>query len=645
VIGASGAYARLAAGALLALLLASCGDGDGAAPIDSAQAPPAATAVPAPPAEPSPPTEPAPPPVTEEEADPAGGGTVRIGWEGEFGFTDGLDPTGEYLAEGWGILSSLLVRTLVGYRHVAGAPGDELVPDLATDLGSVSEDGLTVTFTLRDGVRFGPPLSRAITSDDVRFAFERIGTPPLLAPYAFYYDVVAGMREFAAGESDTIAGIETPDERTVVFHLTQPTGDFAYRLSLPAAAPLPPEVAGCFHDPAAYGAYLVSSGPYAIEGADDQDASSCETLEPLEGFDPAAELRLVRNPDYDPESDDTGGRTNAPDRFVFSVLPDAEEIVSRIESGTLDGEVATVSAGTAARYAADARLADRLHTGESDSLVFIALDVAHAPFDDVHMRRAANLAIDKRAVQLAHGESLASIATHAFPDGLLAGMLEGYDPYATAGSTGDEQRARAELAQSVYDTDGDGRCDDPACASVSLPVSGSPTELAYAEVVRASLAPLGIVVDVQIGDEAAESPGAGTLTLNVWGKDYADASTFAILLESSSIGPPFGLNLSLVGLTAEQAEELGLDAARLPAPSVDGAIAECRALTAGPERTACWAEVDRVVMEDVVPWIPLLAVRTADIVGPAVTRYEFDQFSGGPSWAHWAVDPARQTAP
>ena len=92
-------------------------------------------------------------------------------------------------------MSNLLVRTLVGYKHVSGAEGNEIVDDLA-EVPAPSADGLTYTFTLKEGVRFGPPLSRAITSDDVRFAFERIATPSVIAQYGFYYSVIAGLDAF-----------------------------------------------------------------------------------------------------------------------------------------------------------------------------------------------------------------------------------------------------------------------------------------------------------------------------------------------------------------------------------------------------------------------------------------------------------------
>ena len=67
------------------------------------------------------------------------GGTYRVGWESSFGWTSGFDPTGEYLANAFAIYSSLLVRTLVGYNHVAGAAGNKLVPDIATTVAEADE--------------------------------------------------------------------------------------------------------------------------------------------------------------------------------------------------------------------------------------------------------------------------------------------------------------------------------------------------------------------------------------------------------------------------------------------------------------------------------------------------------------------------
>ena len=111
-----------------------------------------------------------------QRGDAARGGTYRVDWESSFDFTSDFDPTGEYSVQAFGLYSNLLVRTLVGYNHVAGPAGNALVPDLATSLGAISNGGRTYTFTLKPGIRFGPPLNREITSKDVAFAFERIGT-------------------------------------------------------------------------------------------------------------------------------------------------------------------------------------------------------------------------------------------------------------------------------------------------------------------------------------------------------------------------------------------------------------------------------------------------------------------------------------
>ena len=250
------------------------------------------------------------------------GGTYRVEWESSFDFTSGFDPTGEYSVQAFGIYSNLLVRTLVGYDHVAGPAGNVLVPDLATSLGTISNGGRTYTFTLKRGIRFGPPLNREITSRDVAYAFQRIGTKALGAQYGFYYDVIRGMPAFASGKAKTISGIATPNNRTIVFHLSAPTGDFRYRLAMPAAGPQPREVAGCFAKAGAYGRYLISSGPYMLAGSDKLDASSCAALTksgPISGFDGERHLDLVRNPAYDARTDSPKARQNLPDEFTFTV--------------------------------------------------------------------------------------------------------------------------------------------------------------------------------------------------------------------------------------------------------------------------------------------------------------------------------------
>src|SRR3954447_11756160 len=144
------------------------------------------------------------------------GGVYRVGWEQDFGFTDGFDPTGEYLGEAFSIYSSLLVRTLVGYTHHAGAPGNKIVADLATAVPNPTNGGKTYTFKIKDGAKFGPPVNRQITSKDILYAMQRIANPKNGAQYSFYYNVIKGLEAYSKGTAQTITGIHTPNNSTIV---------------------------------------------------------------------------------------------------------------------------------------------------------------------------------------------------------------------------------------------------------------------------------------------------------------------------------------------------------------------------------------------------------------------------------------------
>jgi peptide/nickel transport system substrate-binding protein len=145
------------------------------------------------------------------------GGVYRVGWEQSFGFTNNFDPTGEYLGNAWGLYVNLLLRSLIGYKHQAGAAGNELIGDLATDVPSPTDGGLTYTYKIRDGIKFGPPVNRVVTSKDVAYAMNRLANPKDGGQYAFYYTVIKGWQEVADGKAKTVSGIATPDNKTIVF--------------------------------------------------------------------------------------------------------------------------------------------------------------------------------------------------------------------------------------------------------------------------------------------------------------------------------------------------------------------------------------------------------------------------------------------
>ena len=136
--------------------------------------------------------------------------------------------------------------------------------------------GKTYTFHIKQGVMFSPPVNRQVTSADFVNAMERLANPKDGGQYSFYYTVIKGWSAYAAGKAKTISGIKTPNASTIVFNLTAPTGDFLYRMAMPATGPQPAEVTKCFAgQPGKYGNDLISTAGYMIKGIDKVDISSC----------------------------------------------------------------------------------------------------------------------------------------------------------------------------------------------------------------------------------------------------------------------------------------------------------------------------------------------------------------------------------
>jgi len=581
------------------------------------------------------------------------GGVYRTAIEA-FGFTGAFDPTGEYLGTAFGLYSQLLLRNLVTYKHIEGSAGDVIVPDLATNTGTVSSDGLTYTFTLKDGIKWGPPLSRAITSADVAYAFQRINTKSLVAQYGFYYDgTIEGMDGTAKSADTKISGIETPDDKTITFHLSQPTGDFLYRLAMPAAAPVPPEVAGCFSKAGDYGRDVIASGPYMLMGSDQVDATSCDTIQPIAGYDPTKFMKMVRNPNYDPSTDSPDVRSNYVDGVDIEIDTNTDDIFNKIQSGALDGSLASQPpAPIEQQYLTNPDLKGLLHSDPGDRTWYIFFNFLTPPFDDIHVRKAVNYIIDKAAIQKVWGGPVhGDIGTHIIPPTVLPGFPADYDPYASPGNAGDLDKAKAEMKQATqYDTNGDGVCDAAACKNVLFINRNSPPQVDMTPIITTDLAKIGIELKARELDAGTAYTTVGTVNKLIpiganagWGKDYADPSTFAVLFQSSGINCSGGINYANIGMSAAQAKECGVTAeykaatAKGAIPNVDSEIDQCNQAT-GDARTQCWIKLDQDLMENVVPWVPYLFANALTVLNKDVVNYQFDQFAGMISLCHIGVN-------
>lgn len=577
------------------------------------------------------------------------GGTYTVGWEQSFGFTDNLDPTGEYLGNAWAILNNLMLRSLIGYKHQAGAAGNELIGDLATSVPQPTDNGLTYTYHLRSGVKFGPPVNRVITAKDVVYALNRLADGQDGGEYAFYYTVIKGWNAAAAASTKEkklvpVSGISAPNNSTVVIHLTQKTGDFNYRMAMPATAPIPPEVGACFEGkPGNYGRDVISSGPYIIQGAAGK-FTTCAALKPFSGYAGANgnHLTLVRNPNYNQSTDPY--RKNYPDKFSFVINSNADDIFNKVQAGTYDDEESSPSPKTLRQYETNANLKKMLQTNIGDRTWYLTMNLTQPPFDDIHVRKAMNYIIDKQALRLAWGGALqGQIATHIVPPVLYNGGLAEYDPYATPNESGSLQKAQAEMKQSKY-SNGTGMCTASACKGVLMIGDTRALDNRMIPVIQEDAKKIGITFTVRQINGAYTTIQTTSKNIPIserpgWGKDYADASTFfAELFDGNAIIPQGNTNYSLVGVTPamNKAKKLGLTGDLNNVPSVNSDIATCQAKL-GQDRINCWEGLDKKLMTQVVPWVPYLWSNVIKILGPNVTHWNYDQFADDTAYSQVSV--------
>jgi peptide/nickel transport system substrate-binding protein len=560
------------------------------------------------------------------------GGTLLAGLESDVDAA--FDPQKEYYSVTWGFYHCCLLRTLVTTPSTtADNGGNDLQPDLATDLPEVSEDGLTYTFTIREGVNFAPPYQDTpITAQSFINALEREADPKVGAGYPFYYSVIEGFDDFSEGNADSISGLNAVDDQTLEITLARPAGDFPFRMMMPATAPIP-DGADEGHEKD-YGRFLVSSGPYMFEGADQAEAPPTE---PFPGYEPGQSIVLVRNPSWSSEVDDL--REAYLDRMEIQIGLTADDGALRVDNGELHLMLDSVPPPQQIRqYQADPERKDQVFSHVGDGVYYVSFNIAEPPFDDVHVRRAWNFALDKAGLlQIRGGPLFGEVADHAITDPLTNFLLTDYDPYPSPDFAGDIEAAQAEMAQSKYDQDGDGVCDDPVCENIVAATDEADPYPDQSALISQNVEPLGMTLDVTTFErttmyDKCNDPGAHVAVClgPGWFKDYSDATTFGEpLFGSAAIGPDSCCNYALVGAPADVLREHGYEVTEVP--SVDADFQACDEMELGDARFECWANFDRKITEEVVPWVPINFARDVFVAGDAVRNFDYDQFSGQPS--------------
>ena len=162
---------------------------------------------------------------------PTQGGTIVVTYKDDMAT---LDPAIGYDWQNWSMINSLFSR-LVDYKFGT----TEIVPSLA-DSWTISPDGLIYTFKLNPKAKFTN--GRKVTAADIKYSIERAVNPKTQGPGGGFFHSIVGQDKMADGSATTISGIETPDDSTIKFTLTQPDATFLNVLALNFASVVPKEV-------------------------------------------------------------------------------------------------------------------------------------------------------------------------------------------------------------------------------------------------------------------------------------------------------------------------------------------------------------------------------------------------------------------
>jgi peptide/nickel transport system substrate-binding protein len=508
------------------------------------------------------------------------GGTLTMAGTSD---VDYMDPGQSYYTLGSALFRGV-VRTLVTYPGVPDVEAQaEVVPDLATDTGQSNEDGTEWTFTIQDGVRWGPALGgeevpgvtgEEITSADVKYAIERLFNPSVGAQYPYYYEIIEGATELQDGKADEITGIETPDDKTLIFHLTEPAGDFPLRMAMPAAAPVPESWAKQYDskNDSDYDNHIVSSGPYYVQE-----------------WTPEEIIALERNENWDPETDEVRGAYA--DRVEIQLGFEPNVAVQKIQDG--DFTLAWDAQPTGAlleRTIKDPEVSELTARGPSECTRYIYMNTTVEPFDDITVRQAVNYAINRSNLKrLQGGPVTGPVAASVIPPG-ISGYLspEEFNPFETPNMEGDMERAKELMAEAGYA--------DGYTEPILMVGSSTPPHDTYTESVRADIEELGFTnLDIKTPEfpnqysqwygEPAKNVGIGSSA--GWCQDYPDGFTF--------FDPLFnGANILESGNS---------NYSEIDDPELNAAIDEASAIVNPEERDAAWQEVNRTATEAAV-WVP-----------------------------------------
>lgn len=494
------------------------------------------------------------------------------------GFDGSIDPQIAYDELTWQI-HAVVYDQLLTFQKVDGEASNVVVPDLAEALPEVSDDGRTLTFKLRRGIRFSN--GAEVTTADVRASFERMFKVASPTSDKFYTGIVGADACVAQRASCSLEqGIEIdPATNTVTFHLVAPDAEFLSKVAMFHASIVPADT-----PPTDQGVVPpLGTGPYMITE-----------------YDPATGLTAVRNPEFKEWSAEA-----QPDGYVdeihYTFGLDSNSALNAVLNNQADWMFHRVPTERLGEISAS--YSDRAHIHNEVSYWLAPMNTTIPPFNDVRVRQALAYAVDRAAlVNQYGGPNLATPICQHLPVG-IPGHVDFCDYTVNPGTSWsgpDMDRARALIAEA-------------GVAGQKVTVFGDDRHNVRenALYLQSLLTELGFDAEVKILSDSLywnyinNTENKVQISVHRWMLDYPEPGNFiGALFTCANIREASSSNVNLSGFCDPTLEQMIADA--------NTATLKDRA--AGAE---AWSKIDRYVTEN-APAVPLHQPKILDVFSSRV---------------------------
>jgi len=508
------------------------------------------------------------------------GGTLKLLATGAGGT---LDPQVNYTLQYWQLYQATY-DGLVTFQKVSGVPSFTVVPDLATSMPTISNGGLTYSFTLRKGIKFSNGMP--VTVNDVKATFERLFKVSNPNAGTWYNVIVGGPACVTTPASCTLPGVVVnAATNSVVFHLIHADAEFLDQLAVP------------------FGAILPASTPAKDQGSTPIPGTGAYKFA---SYNPNTSLVMTRNP-YFKVWNAAAQPQGYPDTIEENFGMTVESEVTAVENGQADWVFDPLPSDrlqeVSTKYAADVHV----HTLTADW--YLPMNMNIAPFNNLKARQAVNYAVDKNAaVTLDGGTQLATPTCTILPPNFPGHVSACVYNKGTGSTYAGPDLAKAKALVKASGTLGEKVSvvsqNDPVDQNVGQYVVSVLNSIGY----KATLKPLSQNIEFNY---IQNTNNHVQISLTQWFQDYPAASDFInVLLSCANFhkGSPNSINI-----------------AGMCVPSVDAKIhqAETLMITNPTAGNKLWGQLDTQIMTQQAPWVPLFNPKLVDFTSSRVGNYQF----------------------